>query len=178
MKQTLWLIVMFVGSFLIVAGCDSEQIERTHAQLDAAQAAVDEQRAVAEAQGDTETLDKLEDLEATIEKMRATLQGVTDPETGEIDAASGLSAAGALLPFPYNLIVGLGGMIGVGAVQEWRKNQSAKQSEATAKSIVNAIDRARAADPELKARMKANKSEIETELTDAAKRLIDAESLT
>lgn len=178
MKQTLWLLVMFIGSLLISAGCAQEHVAQTQAQLDAAQAAVDEQRAVAEAQGDTKTLEKLEDFEKTIEQMRAALQGATNPQTGEIDATSGLTAAGAMLPFPYNLIVGLGGVIGVGAVQEWRKNKAAKEAEATAKSIVNAIDRARAADPELKSRMKANKAEMEEELTDSARRLIEAESLT
>jgi methyl coenzyme M reductase beta subunit len=147
---------------------------------------------VAKETGDTDAQKKPERTLKFIgdaEKFTQTAESVVQvDEQGNVNIAATAAGAAPLLPFPFNLIVGVGVPLlvgGVGGVQEMRKRKSDAAARAAiedAKSIVNHIDTMMTKDDAVKAALKNlnadTKAAAHEQLTPGAKKLIETESVT
>lgn len=109
-----------------------------------------------------------------IDTVKSAVDAGVPPGGGEPDLAKGLQPLTGLLPPPFGTILysvlTLGGA-GLAAYKAYEKDKAAR-------SIINALDAARAASPSLKAEMTAQKKTIDAQLTPKAKALINAETTT
>jgi hypothetical protein len=145
-----------------------------------ANATADITKAVAE--GDAKLEAKARETLATVEKAQDKLAAVENvvkkDANGAVDTAATATSAAALLPPPWNVLAMLGIPIVVGGIQELRK----RQSDANARSIVNSIDVLMTKNEAVKAALKNvdadTKAAAHEQLTPAAKKLIESESVT
>lgn len=145
-----------------------------------ANATADIEKAVEE--GDAKLEAKARETLATVQQAQAKLAAVENivkkDETGAVDPAATATSAAALLPPPWNVLAMLGIPLVVGGVQEIRR----RQAVADAKSIVNSVDVLMTKSEAVKSALKSVDAEAKAaaheQLTPAAKKLIDAESVT
>jgi hypothetical protein len=186
------LIVMFPGCSSLgglfgtqgESGPDPQlaaQVELAKANLEElkANATADITKAVAE--GDAKLEAKARETVKTVEKAQEKLAAVESTikrdAAGNVDPAATATGAAALLPPPWNVLAMLGIPLVVGGIQEVRK----RRADANAKSIVNSID-VLMQDAIVKGALKNVNPDVKAsaheQLTPAAKKLIDAESVT
>jgi len=158
-----------------------EQYTQAKANLEElkANATADITKAVAE--GDAKLEAKARETVKTVEKAQEKLAAVESTikrdAAGNVDAAGTATGAAALLPPPWNVLAMLVIPAVVGGVQEVRK----RRADANAKSIVNSVD-VLMQDAIVKNALKNVNPDVKAsaheQLTHAAKKLIDAESVT
>lgn len=167
-----------------VSGCFDTEKEK--ARLDQTQAELAEKRLSLEierhnalaAKQDTSKIDaqlaRVDKLAADLEAVRATLEKAVNPD-GSLNGSAIGAAAGAALPPPWNIIALLGAPILTGVVQEFRL----RSVKADADQVVDSVEAMRAANPTLKAEMKAVKDVAQKQLTrPGARKLIAARAIT
>lgn len=197
--RKLLLTVAVVSFVVMLPGCsslsglfgtqgESGPDPQLAAQVELAKANLEELKANATADitkaveaGDAKLEAKARETVATVEKIQAKVAVVENTikrdAAGNVDAAGTATGAAALLPPPWNVLAMLGIPLVVGGIQELRK----RQSDANAKSIVNSID-VLMQDAIVKGALKNVNPDLKAsaheQLTPAAKKLIDAESVT
>jgi outer membrane murein-binding lipoprotein Lpp len=145
-----------------------------------ANATADINQAVAE--GDAKLEAKARETLKTVERIEKAAEDIEKvvkrDEAGNLDPAATVTGAAALLPPPWNVLAMLGIPLVVGGIQEYRK----RQSDATARSIVNSVDVLMSKSEAVKSALKGVDAEVKAaaheQLTPAAKKLIDTESVT
>lgn len=174
-----WLRLSFVSltAALIMTACATltpeqrsaalQQNATNAAQVEAAKAAAETKLTTASADEAKKLKQELEAYKVALTALQAQRAGLEAPGAGFNWGAAGASAI-PYLPFPFNLIVGLG-LAGVAGVQTVR----AKTNENAAVSLVNATNVARDADPVVPKVMSENKVAINAVLTPTAKKLVD-----
>jgi len=186
------LIVMFPGCAslggLFGTQGESGPDPQLAAQVELAKANLEELKANATADiakaveaGDAKLEAKARETVATVEKIQAKVASVEKivkvNADGSVDPAATATGAAALLPPPWNVLAMLGIPLVVGGIQEVRK----RRADANAKSIVNSID-VLMQDAIVKGALKNVNPDVKAsaheQLTPAAKKLIDAESVT
>jgi hypothetical protein len=186
------LIVMFPGCSSLggLFGTQSEtgpdpqlaaQVELAKANLEELKANATADIAKAAEAGDAKLEAKARETVATVEKIQAKVASVEKivkvNADGSVDPAATATGAAALLPPPWNVLAMLGIPLVVGGIQEVRK----RRADANAKSIVNSVD-VLMQDAIVKNALKNVNSDVKAsaheQLTPAAKKLIDAESVT
>lgn len=176
-----------VAALVCIAGCalqggvSPEQrreqiaaIDNTIAELDTAlanaRAVLSSPDASAEQRANAEKT--VRDAEAA--RLRLTqLREVTDKaiaEDGTIDAGKAIGAAAPFLPPPFNVIALIGAGLIPGLFAEIRR----RRERADKQSIIEAIEAARKASPELVAAMEASKGTILEHMTDGAYEAVKA----
>jgi len=186
------LIVMFPGCAslggLFGTQGESGPDPQLAAQVELAKANLEELKANATADiakaveaGDAKLEAKARETVKTVEKAQEKLAAVESTikrdAAGNVDPAATATGAAALLPPPWNVLAMLVIPAVVGGVQEVRK----RRADANAKSIVNSID-VLMQDAIVKGALKNVNPDVKAsaheQLTPAAKKLIDAESVT
>jgi len=158
-----------------------EQYTQAKANLEElkANATADITKAVAEgdAKLEAKARETVKTVEKAQEKLAAVERTIKRDAAGNVDAAGTATGAAALLPPPWNVLAMLVIPAVVGGVQEVRK----RRADANAKSIVNSVD-VLMQDAIVKNALKNVNPDVKAsaheQLTHAAKKLIDAESVT
>jgi hypothetical protein len=120
-----------------------------------------------------ETNQKITELEQRARSTEELLQRVTNPD-GSVNIAAASREASQFLPYPFNLILLLGGPTLAGLVQEIR----VRRSDAAARSLVNSIDKLRIEEPTVRDAFKRHKDAIGRQLTPRARKVIAKETIT
>lgn len=124
-------------------------------ELDAAVNAGDADR-IAKAQ---QELSDLNSFESDLDKNEAKLADYIR-EDGTIDEGKAIREGAAMLPFPGNLLVGVGGPLALLAWREWKNRQVIAQRTRIASEIVESLEDGRDANPALADEMTKAKSSI------------------
>lgn len=109
---------------------------------------------------------------AKLAAAQAQLHSVTGAD-GSITPGSAAPAIGAVLPPPWNILVGVGGPLLIGLIQEWRVRNKVADSV----SIINGIEAAKMNDPALRVALDRAKPLLISEFTESAIALVDANKL-
>lgn len=178
-----WLIIgMGIAGALALSGCDAPSVATTDAKLAEATAQLadaktkaKEAEAAAVAAGDEGAAAKArataalaDEWAAKLADAQAALHAATGPD-GTITPAGVAGAAAPFLPPPWNLLLGIGGTLAAGLIQEWR----VRQKKQAAESIIDGIEAAKAASPAFKDALKANAGVLGAVYTDKASAMIE-----
>lgn len=127
--------------------------------------------AEAEAKGDTKAKQKAEKSLEVIAKSEETAKAATaaiGAANGDPQASEQLTKYTDKLPFPFNLIAGIGVPLAIAGVQELR----VRRASGAATSIAQGVEEARKNSPEMVKAMDDNKAAIERKFTPLAKKII------
>lgn len=127
--------------------------------------------AEAKSKGDSKAQEKAEKSLEVIAKSEETANATAaaiGAANGDPQAAEQLTKYTDKLPFPFNLIAGIGVPLAIAGVQEWRVRRAAGAAD----SIVQGINEVRKASPAVIEAMDANKAAIEQKFTPLAKKIV------
>ena len=127
-----------------------------------------EQRANAE-----KTVRDAEAARLRLAQLRDVTAAATNPD-GSIDAGKAIGAAAPFLPPPFNVIA----LVGAGLAPGLLAFLKARREQRDKLSIIEAINAAKATDPDFAARLKANKGTILEHVTDTAFQAIEQSKAT
>lgn len=173
-----WLSLAVIGLGLIVvnvAACASlgELVGQSDQAVADAFAKIDAERAYwsgeldkAIAAGDADRIahvqQQLSDLNSAESAMYSAEKAIGEyvREDGTLDEGKAIREVSAYLPFPANLLVGIGAPIGLLAWREWANRRVINERTRIASEIVESIEDGRAANPSLADEMSKSKASI------------------
>lgn len=176
-----------------LAGCSTEQdaalqqevanvrvgLDEAAARLEATRAALAQQLASAQLSGNASAIASAEksikaadEIKARLDQSRAVVSAAVNPD-GTVNWEGSLTTLGGMAPFPFNLIIALGGTTIVAEIRR-------RRAIAAAKSIVNGLDALRIENPAVAEAMKASASRadgFDSAYTPLAEKIVAAERI-
>lgn len=169
------------AAVLYMGGCQTDgtpavskiQQSLDDSRIQLAKLRADNETALAEAKvkGDTKAQEKAEKSLEVIAKSEETANAAAaaiGAANGDQQASEQLTKYTDKLPFPFNLVAGIGIPLAIAGVQELR----VRRANGAAASIVSGIDEVRKASPAVVDAMDANKVAIEQKFTPLAKKIV------
>jgi hypothetical protein len=173
--STCYAVVLYMG------GCSTEptqsvstiqkSLDDSRVQLAKLRADNEVALAEAEAKGDTKAKEKAQKSLEVIAKGEETAKAASaaiGAANGDPAASEQLTKYTDKLPFPFNLIAGIGVPLAIAGVQELR----VRRASSAATSIAQGVEEARKNSPEMVKAMDDNKEAIERKFTPLAKKII------
>lgn len=157
-RNTFWTMAVYVlillsGVVLLVGvpGCQTDPsavaalLGEANAAIEILETKIDEQKAQLDAIADPDerakALATLTDMEAVLGDIKGYRDKIVLTPEGSIDVAATATGFSGMLPFPFNIIAG----VGIGALAEWWRN---RKPRASFTGLVNALNRAKSMLPE------------------------------